>query len=200
MHSDVDIINHSHQEVVEELVEIVDQVAPASLFVPSYHPTKWAFVNTTLDRVDVITKGRAGSLMKFATFLVIGGFTSVVSLVVSRLVWAIPMSVSEPIQNEIGVLVGTEISLIINFMLNDKFTFNEVAQHDRPYLARFGRFQITGSGGFLLTTIIQALFFNLLHWDKTIALAISIIIVLFYNFAFHHFFTYRHLKTIEEAA
>lgn len=201
MHSNVDTINTPSEEVVEELVEIVDQVAPASAFVPSYHPTKWAFVNTTLDRVDVITKGRAGSLMKFATFLVIGGFTSVINLVVAALAWHFltPAPFSDAIQNTIGTIIGIEISLIVNFMLNDKFTFSDTSGHDRPWLARFSRFHVTALGGVLLTLLLQAAFTDLLHLSKLIALALSIIIVLFYNFTFHQFFTYRHLKTIEEA-
>lgn len=197
--SNVDIIDNPSQDVVDELVEIIDQVAPASQFVPSYRPTKWTFVNTTLDRVDIITKGRAGSLMKFATFLVIGGFTSVINLVVATAFWHIPMPVDDAIQNTLGTLVGIEFSLVVNFMLNDKFTFSDTSGHDRPLLARFSRFHVTAIGGVLLTLALQAGFSDLLHLNKTIALAISIIIVLFYNFTFHQFFTYRRLKVIEEA-
>jgi putative flippase GtrA len=197
--NNVNTMDNSSSEVAEELVEIVDQVAPASEFVPSYRPTKWAFVNSTLDRVDVITKGRAGSLMKFVTFLVIGGFTSVINLVIADVIWSIPLPLSEALQNLIGTLIGIEISLIVNFMLNDKFTFNDTSGHDRPWLARLSRFHVTALGGQVLTLGLQAGFSDLLHLSKLISLAISIIIVLFYNFTFHHFFTYRHLKTIEEA-
>jgi putative flippase GtrA len=192
--NDVDEIRDSSLEVVDELVEMIDQVAPASLIVPSYSPTKWDFVNNILDRVDVITKGRAGSLMMFATFLVIGGFTSIINLAVATGVWDLFLPTSNALTNLAGTVIGIEISLIVNFIFNDRFTFNHAPGHDRPWIVRFFRFHATGLVGVLLTIGLESVFTDFLQLNKTIALAISIIIVLFYNFTFHQIFTYRRVK------
>jgi hypothetical protein len=132
--NDVDNIGDSSHEVVDELVEMIDQVAPASLIVPSYSPTKWDFLNNILDRVDVITKGRAGSLMMFATFLIIGGFTSLINIGIAMVVWDLFLPTSNALTNLVGTVVGIEISLVVNFIFNDKFTFNNAPGHDRPWM------------------------------------------------------------------
>jgi putative flippase GtrA len=54
--------------------------------------------------------------------------------------------------------------------------------------------------GVLLTISLQSVFVDFLNLNKTIALAISIIIVLFYNFTFHQIFTYRRVKTTDKIA
>jgi putative flippase GtrA len=198
--NDVDNIGDSSHEVVDELVEMIDQVAPASLIVPSYSPTKWDFLNNILDRVDVITKGRAGSLMMFATFLIIGGFTSLINIGIAMVVWDLFLPTSNALTNLVGTVVGIEISLVVNFIFNDKFTFNNAPGHDRPWIVRFFRFHATGLVGVLLTISLQSVFVDFLNLNKTIALAISIIIVLFYNFTFHQIFTYRRVKTTDKIA
>ncbi len=199
--NNVDELGDSSLEVVDELVEMVDQVAPASLIVPSYRPTQWDFVNNILDRVDLLTKGRAGTLVKFITFLVIGGFTTIINLAI---VWAVYYKLSLPIpdtlHNLIAAALGSELSLIVNFMLNDKFTFNDAAGHDRPWLVRGLRFNVTGLVGVFLTIGIETGLSDLLHITPLVADAIAVIIVLFYNFSFHQIFTYRRIKTVETAA
>src|ERR1700753_2241021 len=178
--NDVDNIGDSSLEVVDELVEMVDQVAPASLIVPSYSPTQWDFLNNILDRVDLITKGRAGTLVKFVTFLVIGGFTTLINLAI---VWVVYYKLSLPIadtlHNLVAAALGSELSLIVNFMLNDKFNFNDGAGRDRPWLVRGMRFNATGLVGVFLTIGIESGFVDLLHLAPLIADAIAVIIVLF---------------------
>ncbi len=49
-------------------------------------------------------------------------------------------------------------------------------------------------GGNVLTFVIQFTISHLLHMQPIIAQAIALILVLFYNFSFHHIFTYRHIK------
>src|SRR5690348_1870917 len=87
----VDEILDPSQEIVEEIVEIVEHVAPAASAKPSYQPTRWPQVNALLDKVDDITNGRAGSLVQFATFLVFGGTTTIINLAIVYVVLAISM-------------------------------------------------------------------------------------------------------------
>ena len=163
--NDVDEIRDSSLEVVDELVEMVDQVAPASLIVPSYRPTQWDFVNNILDRVDVVTKGRAGTLVKFITFLVIGGFTTIINLgIVWVVFYKLHLPFSSGANNFISAALGSELSLIVNFMLNDKFTFHDGSGHDRPWLIRGLRFNATGLVGVGLTLGIEWGLYDLLEY------------------------------------
>ena len=57
---------------------------------------------------------------------------------------------------------------------------------------RCARFHVTACSGITLTYILQFCFNFFLHLPSIFALSIAIWIVLFYNFAFHHLFTYRH--------
>ncbi|GCE26648.1 hypothetical protein KDA_21320 [Dictyobacter alpinus] len=193
--SNVDEIMDPSLEVVEELAEIMDQVAPAEI-VPSYRPTPWGEVNHLLDRVDTVTGGRAGSLIQFGTFLFIGGSTTIVNLAI---LYVILNVISFPsnlafFHNLIGSASGSELSLLANFALNDRFTFRHSPGHERSWFARLSRFHATAVIGILLTIGIQTLLITLLHMNPLVGQAIAVVIVLFYNFFFHQFFTYRRLK------
>ncbi|GHO86708.1 GtrA family protein [Dictyobacter formicarum] len=186
------------REVMEELVEIVDQVAPVQV-VPSYRPTRWDVVNSLLDRLDIMTGGRAGSLVQFFTFLFIGGTTTIVNLVILYVVLNYISLPNAFFHNLLGSTLGSELSLLANFALNDRFTFRFMPGHERSWYVRLSRFHATAIGGILLTILIQTLLINLLHINALIGQAIAVVIVLFYNFFFHQFFTYRRLKNVEEA-
>ncbi|GCE18932.1 GtrA family protein [Dictyobacter kobayashii] len=194
--NNVEEIIDPSREVMEELVEIVEQVAPAEV-IPSYRPTQWDSVNSLLDRVDVITGGRAGSLVQFASFLFIGGTTTIVNLIILYIVLNYISLPNAFIHNALGSALGSELSLLANFALNDRFTFRYAPGHERSWFARLSRFHATAIVGILLTIGIQSLLITLLHINALIGQAIAVIIVLFYNFFFHQFFTYRRLKSIE---
>lgn len=190
------------QEIVEEIVEIVEQVAPASPTLPSYHPTSWALLNTVLDRVDVITNGRAGSLYQFATFLVFGGSTALVNMAIVYVVFyrmQMPALTSQ-VHNLIAIALGCEISLTCNFFLNDNVTFKHMPGRSRSLLGRFWRFQTTGIVGTILTILIESAFSDFLHLPALVSTAIAIVIVLFYNFFMQSFFTYSKNKQVKVAA
>lgn len=199
--NNVDEIIDPSREVIEEIAEIMDQVAPA-LVVPSYRPTRWTLANKALDKVDTLTSGRAGSLLQFASFLTIGGSTTIVNLAIVYVVLyklnlpltALSVAVRVQVANLIASALGSELSLIANYMLNDTFTFRDAPGHDRPWFTRFSRFHATAIVGILLTIGLQSLQINLLHIQPLIGQGIAVIIVLFYNFFFHQFFTYRRLK------
>ncbi len=176
----------------------------------SYHPTRWGIVNSLLDNVDTLTHGRAGLLQRFSSFVIIGGFAAVVNLVVFYLAFyhiPFPASVGIVIPNITASALAAEISIMTNFILNDHFTFRYLPGRSRSWSARCVRFQMTSVTGSILTFLIE---FGLTPLVKTffarvrlssfashaefIAQAVALILVLFYNFAFHHLFTYRHVK------
>ena len=187
------------QSLLEHDLEVSDssvmqEVAPAPLL-PSYRPTAWAFVNRVLDIVDTITGGRAVWCQRFFIFAFIGGCAALVNMAVFYLVfYVIALPVNEPIHNVIASVIAAEISIMANFVPNDFFTFRHLSGHQRSWVARCIRFQITSISSNILTFVIQFTISHSLHMQPIIAQAIALILVLFYNFSFHHIFTYRHVK------
>src|SRR5262249_45361628 len=105
--------------------------------------------------------------------------------------YAVRLPVSSMAHNAIAFLVASEISLLANFIPNDYFTFRRLARN-RPWGVRCFRFHITAFSGVVLTYVLQFCFNFFLHVPAFFAQAMAIFLVLFYNFTFHHLFTYRH--------
>lgn len=160
----------------------------------SYQPTRWAFVNKVLDIVDALSGGRAGWVQRFFMFAFIGGCAALVNMAVFYIVFdVIAQPANQTVRNVIASIFAAEISIMANFIPNDFFTFRHLAGHQRAWLARCLRFHITSVGGSVLTFVIEFSLSHLLHVRPIYAQAIALILVLFYNFSFHHIFTYRHL-------
>ena len=182
---------------LEELVEgIVEQVTPAERG-PSYHPTRWNTVNRVLDIVDDVSGGRADWVVRFVSYIFFGGAAAVVNLAVfAGMLYILPASMSDFWRTLVAGTVACEISLVANFIPNDFFTFRHLPGRQRSWLARCGRFHLTSLVGSLLTILIQQIFSHVVHIMPMLAQAIALILVLFYNFSFHHLFTYRHKKEV----
>ncbi len=187
------------RSLLEHSLEVSDsldvQEVPPAPRLPSYQPTAWAFVNRVLDIVDTRTGGLAAWCQRFFMFACIGGCAALVNMAVFSLVFdVIALPVIETLHNVIASVLAAAISIIANFVLNDFFTFRHLPGHQRSWLARCVRFYITAIGGCILIFVIQFAITHLLHVRPIIAQAIALIVVLFYNFSFHHLFTYRHVK------
>jgi putative flippase GtrA len=160
----------------------------------TYHATRWPFVNHLLDIADSVTHGRAGQLQRFVSFAFLGGIASLVNLAV----FAVMLSRSVPANYDtrylLAFLLASEISIIVNFSLNDYFTFRHLPGHARSWNARCARFHMTSISAILLTLLINFALSHGLGIHAIVAQAIAILIVLFYNFTIHHLFTYRHVK------
>ena len=167
---------------------------------PSYHPTSWLMINRILDVVDKLTGGLAGWVQRFFSFAFIGGFAACVNLVVFFIVdHYVHLPVNAIVHNAIAFVVANEVSLLANFIPNDYFTFRRMARH-RPWGLRCARFHITACSGITLTYLLQFCFNFFFHLPSIFALAAAIWLVLFYNFTFHHVFTYRHKKSAVSGA
>ncbi|MFL5625421.1 MAG: GtrA family protein [Ktedonobacteraceae bacterium] len=94
---------------------------------------------------------------------------------------------------------ASEISIMANFIPNDYFTFSHLPGHDRSWLARYARFHLTSIVGSILTFLIESGFSYMGHVPAILAQATALILVLIYNFSFHHIFTYGHIKTAVKA-
>jgi len=142
--------------------------------------------------LDEKSHGHGEELMRVLLFLIVGGSASVVNLICigifDRLIG--------PNHNEVLPFVlisvlSTEISLLYNFTLNDRFTFRSLHGGQRPWLIRCLRFHGPASVGFFLTLAISTSLFHYAHFRSVIAQAIAIVIVMFVNFTMHRFWTFR---------
>ncbi len=169
-------------------------------YLPSYRPTPWKFVNALLDMVDNYTGGRAGLFQRFFTFAFIGGVAALVNLLVFYVVfYRIDPQNRAVAHNILASVLASEVSIMANFIPNDYFTFRHLPGHERAWVARCARFHLTSIVGSLLTFLIQFGFSYVGHVPAILSQATALILVLFYNFSFHHIFTYGRVKTAPEA-
>jgi putative flippase GtrA len=178
--------------VQREVDEILEGSEAIDVRRVSYQKTPWPLVNSILDVVDRITHGHAALAQRLFLFVCVGGFAACTNLlffyVLSNFV---PLPVSNMVQNAFAFLIATEISIMANFIPNDLLTFRNMAG-GRSWIARCIRFHMTCILGAILTYIIQFCLYFSLHIPAFFAQAVALILVLFYNFTFHHLFTYRH--------
>ena len=164
----------------------------------SYQPYPWPLLNRVLDAVDEKTNGRAGWLQRFISYLFFGGLAALVNLLVFYVMYYHLLAgftlTHKTLSNVFSYIAAAELSIIANFIPNDRFTFNKLPGAQRPWLQRCARFHMTTVVGSLLTFIIELSLSTFTHTQPIIAEAIATLLVLIYNFSFHHIFTYRHMK------
>jgi putative flippase GtrA len=163
----------------------------------TYQPYPWHIVNQVLDFVDGKTGGKAGQIQRVLSYLLFGGLAAIVNLTIFGLVlyrYQFPFSVSTQAHNVVAFIIAAECSIMANFLPNDRFTFNSLPGAKRPWLQRCLRFQATCIVGTLLTFLLEFAFFSITHTPALLGEAMAIVIVLIYNFTFHHVFTYRRIK------
>lgn len=201
------VTQQSDDEETYNLLGMLDETTPlvpvtSSTHVPSYHPTSLAFVNRLLDIVDEILPGRAGWLQRLVSYLFFGGFAALVNIAIfSTLFYRVRILTNNPTaHNLVANVIACEISIMANFIPNDYFTFRHLPGHTRSWTARCIRFQMTSIVGSFLTILIELVLASAAHVPAIIAQAIALILVLVYNFSFHHIFTYRHVKPLAGAS
>ena len=94
-------------------------------------------------------------------------------------------------------VVGTEVSIASNFILNDRLTFGDL--HARSWQARCLRYHMTSAGGVLLTLGSSFTLLHLLHVPALSAQAAALVIATACNFVLHRVFTYSHVA-VQSAA
>lgn len=154
-------------------------------------------------RVDRISHGRAATVMPVLSFLFVGGTASIVNLAVVFLCDLIDRTHHNDLTRHIIYsALATEISLLYNFALNDRFTFRALVDQRRRWWQRCLRFHIPASVGFVMTLALSSLFFTLttkIPYHSILAQALAILIVTVVNFMMHRFWTYRPVKTAPSA-
>lgn len=169
--------------------------AQPAVRVVSYHPSRWPIVNKALDITDTVTGGRAGVIQRVVNYLTFGGTAAVVNLVLlTYIYYYVALPVLPRIHYAIAFALATEVSIVVNFIPQDRVTFRHLPGHSRSWLMRCGRFHVTSIGGILVTAIVSFTMREVVGLHATLAQAIAIVVALFFNFTFHHVFTYRHAK------
>lgn len=145
-----------------------------------------AFYRWCLARLDVYMRGHATEIIRLASFLIVGGIGTVVNLAA---VWV--FSRYTPLPYDAYIVIATEIALLCNFLLNDRFTFHSLVDSQRSFWLRCLRFHGPSALGFVLTLVISYLAYHAGHLPPVSAQAVAILIVTFVNFCMHRFWTYR---------
>lgn len=142
-----------------------------------------------------LSGNNADKVIQLLAFLVIGGSASVVNLAIILFFdVADPAHHNDLVRHLVYSAVATEISLLYNFFLNDRFTFHAMIDQRRSWLQRCIRFHGPASVGFVLTLVLSSVFFSLTSkWPHhaVVSQAFAIIIVTAVNFMMHRFWTYR---------
>jgi putative flippase GtrA len=167
--------------------------APVATSTFSYHPTRWPWVNRALDVTDRFTGGNAGVVQRVFNYLLFGGFASLVNLAIVTVLYDVVKmpGISSKIHFAIAFAVATEVSIVVNFIPQDLVTFRHLPGHSRSWLVRCLRFHLTSVGGVIVTAVVSFTLREIVGLQVTVAQAIAIAIALFFNFTFHHLFTYR---------
>ena len=155
----------------------------------SYQETRWVLVNQALAYAERVTGGRAGTIQRLFTYLLIGGTAALVNLGVLA-IFKHEGSFTNLWYLVLANVVAYEVSILANFIPNDYFTFRFLPGHQRSWFARCLRFHMTSLSGIAVTSILFAIFYHWLGLDALIAQAIALILAVFYNFTVHHLFTY----------
>lgn len=132
------------------------------------------------------------TIVRLFSFLCIGGFGALVNLLCfSGVYYAILEVTNSFITYGMAFVVGTEVSIVSNFILNDRLTFGDL--HARSWQARCLRYHVTSAGGVLLTLVSSFSLLHVLHFPPLPAQATALIIATACNFVLHRVFTYGHV-------
>lgn len=161
---------------------------------PSYHPTGVARVDRLLDIADQMTGGRAEWLQRAFSYLFVGGIAAIINLITLQL--TLNLLAGSPFSHRVHYLiafaVATEVSIMANFIPNDRITFSHLPGHSRTWIQRCARFHLTTVGGVIVTFAVSGLLHLVFGVPALPSQAVALIVATAFNFTFHHLFTYRH--------
>jgi len=130
-------------------------------------------------------------LKRLFSFLLVGGFGAVVNLVCfSCAYYALGWPANRLLAYASAFVIATEVSILVNFMLNDRFTFRQLHDRGSAWQARCMRYHVTSVGGTLVTLGISFSLVHVLHVPALFAQAMALVVATVFNFVAHHVFTY----------
>ena len=123
-----------------------------------------------------------GKFRHLILYGIIGSFTSILDFPVFTALTRL-VGINYLVANCISVLVGITTSFCLNRTYNFKVS-DKTAQ-------RFGIFLTVGLTGLLMSNVILWVGIEKLHGDETITKLASIVLVVFFQFLFNKFITFR---------
>ena len=121
-------------------------------------------------------------------FLFVGSLSAVANLVVIAVLSHLDLGWSIWVESAIA----TELSLFVNFFLNNLLTFHNLPGVERrPWYFRLLRFHGAALIGNAITVGVSSLSFTYLHLSAVISETIAIFIAFIFNFLVHRFWTFR---------
>lgn len=149
-----------------------------------------------IKQIPQITRDRAETdkmVVQLFSFLCVGGLGAIVNMLCfsgvyySLLVLEVANSF---IAYGMAFIVGTEVSMISNFILNDRLAFGNL--HTHSWQVRCLHYHVTSMAGVLLALGISFSLLHLLHVPALPVQATALIIATACNFVLHCVFTYSH--------
>lgn len=161
---------------------------------PSYHPTGVALIDRSLDIADRLSGGRAEWIQRLFSYLFVGGIAAIINLITLQLTLNLlaPATFPYRLHYAIAFIVATEVSIMANFIPNDRITFSHLPGHSRTWIQRCARFHVTCTGGVIVTFLVSSLLHLVFNVPALASQAVALIVATAFNFTFHHLFTYRH--------
>jgi len=128
-------------------------------------------------------------------FCVVGGTGVIVDM-------ALLFLLSDPKMLGLGLtrskILAAETAILTNFLLNDRWTFGDLARQSpgaKSKLRRFLGYNLICSAGVALNVVLLNLLFNFAHMNRYLANAISIVAVTFWNYGLNRKLNWAPSKT-----
>src|SRR5258708_14733140 len=155
-------------------------------------------VSSTRSETTAVATAKAGAAGLFSrlltepetrrvvAFLVAGGVSALVTVAVPSLltdVWGQRFLWS--------AIAGTELGVLVQFAINDRLAFRDLAGHRRRLPVRLLRYHLTCAAGQSIILLLSLVLHDVVHWRAVFAQAVPIMFVTAFNFLMHRFWTYR---------
>ncbi len=155
-------------------------------------------VSSTRSETTAVATAKAGAAGLFSrlltepetrrvvAFLIAGGVSTLVTLAVTSLltdVWGQRFLWS--------AIAGTELGVLVQFAINDRLAFRDLAGHRRRLPVRLLRYHLTCAAGQSIILLLSLVLHDVVHWRAVFAQAVPIMFVTAFNFLMHRFWTYR---------
>lgn len=138
-----------------------------------------------LNVLSLPSKQLRAELMRFGTFLLVGGGSAFLNLLIVGILTAILHWPYFP-----AALIATEASVFQGFLLNDRLTFQDLAGGAGSWRSRCLCFHTAALAGQILTLALASGLITILHFIPLYAQAFALAAMTIFNYAIQRFLTY----------
>lgn len=139
-------------------------------------------------------QGKDATLQRLFSYIAVGAMSAGINLMVFQIIYNVSLTACpNPARYLLAYTGSAEMAAMANFLLNDRYTFQRLPGHARPWIARCLRFHSTAAGGLLVTLMMSLGLHYGLHVAPLLAQAMAILLALVFNLTMHYLWTYRPL-------